>query len=93
MTFLTSPDFGAEWAQAGGWLSPHKTFDASHYPDDLTRKIAEIATDAKVFRYDGSDLMPKAVGSGTFWTGMVEWPQGSKSSQQVCDDIEAGWPK
>lgn len=93
MTFLTSPDFGAEWAQAGGWLSPHKTFDASHYPDDLTRKIAEIATDAKVFRYDGSDLMPKAVGSGTFWTGMVEWLQGSKSSQQVCDDIETGWPK
>ena len=32
---------------------------------------------ADVFRFDGSDLMPKEVGSGTFWTGMVEWMSGA----------------
>ncbi len=46
-----------------------------------------------MFRYDGSDVMPGAVGGGSFWTGMVEWLKGSKDSQQVCDEIEAGWPK
>jgi alpha-glucoside transport system substrate-binding protein len=91
MEFLTSDQFGAEWAQAGGWLSPHKTFDASNYPDDTTRKIAEIAASADVFRIDASDLMPKEVGSGTFWTGMVEWIRGA-SSQQVTTDIEESWP-
>ena len=93
MKFLTSPDFGAEWAQAGGWLSPHKTFDTSHYADETTRRVAEIASSAEVFRYDGSDVMPNAVGGGSFWTGMVEWLNGSKSAQQVCDEIEAGWPQ
>jgi len=92
MQFLTSPDFGGEWAQAGGWLSPHRTFDASQYPDETTRRIATIAAEAQVFRYDGSDVMPNAVGGGSFWTNMVQWLQGAKSSQQACDDIEASWP-
>ena len=37
--------------------------------------------------------MPNAVGGGSFWSGMVEWLNGSKSAQQVCDEIEAGWPQ
>lgn len=93
MKFLTSDQFGKEWAQTGGWLSPHKTFDQANYPDDTTRKIAQFASDADVFRFDGSDLMPKEVGSGTFWTGMVEWTRGTKTTEQVTDEIEASWPK
>ena len=91
MEFLTSDQFGAEWAQAGGWLSPHTTFDASNYPDETTRKMAAIAADADVFRIDASDLMPKEVGSGTFWTGMVEWI-GGKSSEDTTAEIEQSWP-
>lgn len=93
MEFLSSDQFGKEWAQAGGWLSPHRTFDLSQYSDELTRQVAEIASEAAVFRYDGSDLMPTAVGGGSFWKGMVEWLQGSKTSQEVCDEIENGWPQ
>ena len=93
MKFLTAPEFGAEWAQAGGWLSPHKTFDPSHYADDTTRRVAEIASSAEVFRYDGSDVMPNAVGGGSFWSGMIDWLNDSKTAQQVCDEIEAGWPQ
>ncbi|MGY5765557.1 ABC transporter substrate-binding protein [Brachybacterium sp. DNPG3] len=92
MEFLTSDAFGGAWAGAGGWLSPHRTFDLDLYADETTRRVAEIAAGAQVFRYDGSDLMPTAVGAGSFWTGMVEWLQGTKTSQEVCDDIEAGWP-
>ncbi|GAA4522297.1 ABC transporter substrate-binding protein [Brachybacterium paraconglomeratum] len=93
MEFLTSDAFGGEWAEAGGWLSPHRTFDPAQYSDSITRQVAEIAAGAAVFRYDGSDLMPTAVGAGSFWKGMVEWLQGAKTSQEVCDEIEAGWPK
>jgi alpha-glucoside transport system substrate-binding protein len=92
MQFLTSDKFGAEWAKAGGWLSPHKTFDVSNYPDNTTKEIAKIAADASALRYDGSDSMPKAVGSGTFWTEMVKWMNG-QSTQQTVDNIEASWPK
>jgi alpha-glucoside transport system substrate-binding protein len=92
MEYLTSDKFGDKWAQAGGWLSPHRTFDQTNYPDEVTKQIAEMAASAPEVVYDGSDVMPKEVGSGTFWTGMVEWLQG-KSSQQVTDTIEQGWPQ
>ena len=92
MKFITSPEFGGEWAAGGGWLSPHTTFDATLYPDDITRATAEIVANADVFRYDGSDLMPNAVGGGSFWTGMVDWVTGAKTAQQVTTEIEESWP-
>lgn len=92
MRFLTSDQFGGPWAAAGGWLSPHTTFDASNYPDETTRQIAELASQGDVFVFDASDVMPKEVGSGTFWTGMVEWLDGG-SSQDVATEIEESWPE
>ena len=88
----TSDKFGAEWAKAGGWLSPHKTFDANNYPNETTKEMAKIVADADIFRFDGSDLMPKAVGSDSFWNEMVKWQNG-QSSQATADAIEATWPK
>ncbi len=46
MEFITSDEFGGDWAKAGGWLSPHTTFDQSLYADETTRSIAEIANNA-----------------------------------------------
>ncbi len=92
MKFLTSDKFGGPWAKAGGWLSPHKTFDAANYPNDVTKKMADIVANADVFRFDASDLMPKEVGSGTFWTEMVKWLQG-QSDEATATAIEKSWPK
>ncbi len=91
MEFLTSDEFGAEWAQAGGYLSPHASFDLDNYPDDVVRGIAEIVAEAAVFRFDGSDLMPPAVGADAFWTGMVDLVNGA-SPQEVATGIEEAWP-
>ena len=77
--------------RVGGWLSPHATFDNSAYADETTRAIAQSAADADVFRFDGSDLMPAAVGSGSFWSEMVKWESG-QSTQETLDAIEASWP-
>jgi alpha-glucoside transport system substrate-binding protein len=92
MRFLTSDKFGAEWAAAGGWLSPHKTFDQANYPDETTRSIAQLAAEADIFRYDGSDVMVKEVGSDSFWTGMVDWISG-ESTEDMLTTIEDGWPE
>lgn len=93
MKFMTSDEFGKEWAKVGGWLSAHKSFESSHYVNDTTRRIAEMATSASVFRFDGSDLMPNAVGGGSFWRGMVDFVSGTKTAEQVATEIENSWPK
>jgi hypothetical protein len=37
--------------------------------------------------------MPAEVGSGSFWTGMMDYMrEGPDSLQTVLDDIEASWP-
>lgn len=92
MEYLTGPDFGKSWAADGGWLSPRTDFDTSLYPDEITRKVGEIAANADVFRFDASDLMPQEVGGGSFWSGMVEWTQGDKTTEEVTQEIEASWP-
>ncbi|MEK8226325.1 hypothetical protein NKG05_10065 [Oerskovia sp. M15] len=56
--------------------------------DKLSASI--LADENAVVRFDASDLMPGAVGAGTFWTGIVDWLTGS-STQEVVDEIEASW--
>ncbi len=92
LQFLASAEFGGPWAEAGGWLSPHTTFDASLYPDETTRNVYQLAADADVFRFDGSDLMPGPVGAGSFWTQMVNWINGQEDLESALANIEQSWP-
>ena len=47
---------------------------------------------ADVVRFDGSDMMPGAVGTGTFWTGMVDY-LGGADLEEVLDYIENSFPE
>jgi len=91
MEFLSSSDFGAEWAAEGGWLSPSAEFDTSNYATEIDQQIAELASQADVFRFDGSDLMPAAVGAGTFWDEMVAFVGGEKDAGEAATAIEESW--
>ena len=44
------------------------------------------------FRFDASDLMPAAVGAGSFWTGMTAWFAEDKPTADVLKQIQADWP-
>lgn len=91
MEFLASSDFGAQWAAEGGWLSPSAEFDTSAYATEIDQQIAELASQADVFRFDGSDLMPAAVGAGTFWDEMVAYVGGEKDAGDAATSIEESW--
>lgn len=94
--FITSHRFGrAVIADASGWVLPNLRFDTDRYADDLTRSWAvdaNAAIAAGQFRFDASDLMPPEVGSGTFFTGIVDLVAGIKTIPEVLIDIDASWP-
>ncbi len=92
MEYLATPKPHEIWASFGGYLSPHKDVRLEAYPDEITKRQAEILTNAKVIRFDGSDMMPGAVGTGTFWTGIVDYI-GGKDVDTVLNDIEESWPQ
>jgi alpha-glucoside transport system substrate-binding protein len=56
------------------------------------RLIAKAAYAAADPVFDGSDVMPGEVGSGSFWRGMVAWTTGQKDTKTVLSDIDKSWP-
>jgi alpha-glucoside transport system substrate-binding protein len=81
---------------ASSRISPNVEVGPDCYANDILADASEILTNALsegTGRFDASDLMPAEVGSGSFWTGMVEYVQsGPDSLEGVLDDIEASWP-
>ncbi|ESA32965.1 abc transporter substrate-binding protein [Leptolyngbya sp. Heron Island J] len=92
MEYLATPTPHEIWAGLGGFLSPHKQVSLDAYPDALSKKQAEFLSNAETIRFDGSDMMPGAVGTGTFWSGVVEYVAG-EPVEEVLDTIEASWPE
>lgn len=93
MIFLTTWEACAPWAKIGGALFPHKNQNFADYGNSLEKEIAKILVNASVFRFDASDLMPTEVGSGSFWTGMVNYVSGAESAEQALKVIDQTWPQ
>jgi alpha-glucoside transport system substrate-binding protein len=73
-----------------GFLSTNKLAKVETYGNDTLKKEGQILLSGTTFRFDGSDLMPGAVGAGSFWTGMVDFV-GGKSAQDSADAIQKAW--
>jgi len=86
--YLASADAQEIWCGTLGKLGINKNVDPAVYPDPITARAAGMLADAEVFRFDGSDLMPAAVGSGTFWTGVLDYISGIPLDT-VLEAIEA----
>jgi alpha-glucoside transport system substrate-binding protein len=88
--FLKSPIAHEIWMAQKGFLTPHKGVNPEVFTDPTVRKMNDILLQATTFRFDGSDLMPGAVGAGSFWTGMVDFV-GGKSAEDVAKSIQTSW--
>jgi alpha-glucoside transport system substrate-binding protein len=89
---IASPDFGADSAQSGAWLSPYVEFDSTQYANETLATVADLIYTADVFRFDGSDQMPAAIGSNAFWKQATSWITGQDTKTTV-DNVERAWPK
>lgn len=88
--FLKTPIAHELWMAQSGFLTPHNGVNTAMYADDTQRALGEILLGATTFRFDASDLMPGAVGQGSFWTGMVDYT-GGKSAADVAAEIQSSW--
>ena len=92
MRWLASGESTRVWAGFGGFVAPHKDAKIEWHGSYVDQKAAEIIQNADTFRFDGSDLMPGAVGAGTFWTGMVDYISGEELGS-VLAKIDASFPR
>ncbi|HUN07069.1 MAG TPA: ABC transporter substrate-binding protein [Aggregatilineales bacterium] len=92
MDFFSRGDSLKTWLASGGALSPHNDAQLEWYGSDVERGIAELVAGATSLRFDGSDIMPGAVGAGSFWKGMTDWVSGTVDLDTALAEIDASWP-
>lgn len=93
MEYFATGDSVKAWVQSGGAISPHLDSSLDWYTNVVDRGVAEIILNATSVRFDGSDLMPGAVGAGSFWKSMTSYVSGSIDLDTALKEIDASWPK
>lgn len=94
--FLASPEAGRVWVSTGAIVSPNQGVEADAYPNPLVQKEAEQVKSAETFVFDGSDLLPGALGEdwGTLLQNALKNPGNVDSLleefQQQAEDAFAG---
>ncbi|MEY9965739.1 alpha-glucoside transport system substrate-binding protein [Streptacidiphilus sp. MAP12-16] len=89
----------ADWATsrikvAPGWVSANQGVDPAVYTDPVDQLSAKYLTDpSATFRFDGSDLMPAAIGAGKEWTEFTAWFASNQTVQKTAANIDAAWPQ
>ncbi|WP_035253690.1 ABC transporter substrate-binding protein [Agrococcus lahaulensis] len=92
-TFLSSDTWANSRVSLGGVISANSGLDPANASSPLLQSAVETLQDPETtFRFDGSDLMPGAVGAGTFWSGLVDWVSGADTAT-VLSQIEQSWPQ
>ncbi len=92
ISYLTTYESVAPWIKIGGGaISPHKNAVLSDYTNPVDKKAAEFIANASSARFDGSDLMPAEVGSGSFWKGITDYVSGSADLDAALTTMQDGW--
>lgn len=92
LEYLSSPEWANARVELGGVISANKGLDPSLASSGILEQAIEILQNpATTFRFDASDLMPGAVGAGSFWNGMVAWVGGTPVDE-VLEQIQSAWP-
>ena len=93
MEYFTKGEHLKTWIESGGAIAPQKDADLAWYKDPTTRFVAKTIVEAPSVRFDASDLMPGAVGSGAEWKEFTSWISGNKDLDTALKNIDAAWPK
>jgi alpha-glucoside transport system substrate-binding protein len=85
MAYLVTAPAQDIWVKIGGALSANK--NATDYPDDISKRSAAILTNAKIFAFDASDLMPSAM-SAAFQSGIVAYIKDPSQLDSILANLD-----
>lgn len=91
-TYLTLPEYANTRAKLGNFISANKGLKLESVDSDINKLSVQLLADPKAtFRFDGSDLMPGAVGTGAEWSELTKWITGQDTATTMAN-IDAAWP-
>ena len=92
LAILGGTDVATRLVETTEFLSPHRGVDPGVLDGDpVSARLLDLVASSTDVQFDGSDLMPANVGTGTFWTGMRAF-FAAEELDVVLDGIDAGWP-
>jgi alpha-glucoside transport system substrate-binding protein len=85
MAYLVTAPAQDIWVKIGGALSANK--NATDYPDDISKRSAEILTSAQTFVFDASDLMPSQM-SAAFNKSIVDFVKNPGQLDTILSNLD-----
>lgn len=85
--WLLTPDAQSIWVKRGGALSGNKNVAISDYPDDASKRAAQILQSAKTFRFDGSDQMPNAM-NDAFFKATLDFVKDQSKLDSILSNLD-----
>ncbi len=85
LKYLVTAEAQQIWVSRGGALSGNTK--VTEYPDDVSKRSAEILGTAKIFRFDGGDLMPNAM-KAAFFRSMVDFAENQGNLDAILASLD-----
>lgn len=85
MRYLLTPEAQSIWVSRGGALSVNRR--VTDYPDDISRRAAEVLSSADRFRFDASDLMPDAM-TTAFLQATIDYTRNPGNLDAILESLD-----
>jgi len=85
MKYLVTAEAQDIWVARGGALSANK--NATSYPDDISKTMGGMITNATALVFDASDQMPTAM-NAAFWQHMVSLTAGKETIDEALAALD-----
>ena len=85
MKYLVTAEAQSIWVGRGGALSANTK--VTNYPDAISKRSAAILANAKIFRFDASDLMPQAM-NDAFWKAILDYTVDPTKLDSILTNLD-----
>jgi alpha-glucoside transport system substrate-binding protein len=86
MSYLLTPEAQSIWVARGGALSVNT--NVTDYPDDISKRAAQILTSSDQFRFDGSDMMSEKM-NAAFLQAVIQYTGNPDQLDQILQGLDA----